>query len=396
MSLYQKASLVQIPSGYKAADDKLYSVVPNNGDGDFTIDSDADATRVNKDGLIESVVADQARLNYDPTNPQDPHLLLEPSRQNKVFPNNSLTGYSTIGVTTSNNQTTAPNGANEGAEVQATTSGTAVVFKGFTGTSGVTHNISAFIKAGTHNQVRLQEGFSASNIDVNLSNGNIIANSNSSNLKVEEYPNNWYRVSFNFTSSGTNLQFALYFNGSYSSGENVYLYGGQIEEGAYSTSIIPTSGSAVTRTADACTGGGVSDTFSDTEGTVFIDIEPFTHIGDPRISLSDGGSNKVTFSFANSTQVRMLVFNGSLQAEKFQNITYGDRIKLAITYKNNEFKFVFNGSVVLTDTSGSVPTGFDRFNFTNSAGSQNFQGEVYQAMVFNEALSDSELQTLTS
>ena len=97
MSIYQKASLVQIPSGYKAADDKLYSVVPSNGDGDFTVTVDADATRVNKDGLIESVAADQARLNYDYTNPQDPHLLLEPSRTNYLTNSNnaSLWGQST-------------------------------------------------------------------------------------------------------------------------------------------------------------------------------------------------------------------------------------------------------------------------------------------------------------
>ena len=98
MSLYQKASLVQIPSGTKV--NKLYSVVPNNGDGDFTGTAiDGDATRINKDGLVENVSTNVARLNYDPTNPQDPHLLIEPARTNRVFPNNSLTGYSTIGVT---------------------------------------------------------------------------------------------------------------------------------------------------------------------------------------------------------------------------------------------------------------------------------------------------------
>ena len=35
--IYQKASLVQIPSGYKAADAELYSVVPNTTAGDFTV-----------------------------------------------------------------------------------------------------------------------------------------------------------------------------------------------------------------------------------------------------------------------------------------------------------------------------------------------------------------------
>ena len=36
--IYQKASLVQIPSGYKSG--TLYSVVPNTADGDFTVTGD--------------------------------------------------------------------------------------------------------------------------------------------------------------------------------------------------------------------------------------------------------------------------------------------------------------------------------------------------------------------
>jgi|DEB0MinimDraft_10_1074344.scaffolds.fasta_scaffold10503_2 hypothetical protein len=53
MSLLNKASLIQIPSGYK--DGTLYSVKPTNGDGDFTFSrgSNLSATRVNSEGLIE-------------------------------------------------------------------------------------------------------------------------------------------------------------------------------------------------------------------------------------------------------------------------------------------------------------------------------------------------------
>ena len=52
-SLYDSASLVMIPSGVK--EDKLYSIKPTNGDGDFTFSrgSDIEATRVNSSGLIE-------------------------------------------------------------------------------------------------------------------------------------------------------------------------------------------------------------------------------------------------------------------------------------------------------------------------------------------------------
>ena len=46
-------SLAMIPSGYK--DGKVYSVLPSNGDGDFTFSRGSNATRVNKDGLIETM-----------------------------------------------------------------------------------------------------------------------------------------------------------------------------------------------------------------------------------------------------------------------------------------------------------------------------------------------------
>ncbi|MCP4553342.1 MAG: hypothetical protein GY834_15165, partial [Bacteroidetes bacterium] len=47
-------SLAMIPSGYKAS--KVYSVLPESGVGDFTFSRGSNATRVNKDGLIEEVL----------------------------------------------------------------------------------------------------------------------------------------------------------------------------------------------------------------------------------------------------------------------------------------------------------------------------------------------------
>ncbi len=46
-------SLAMIPSAY--ADSKVYSVLPNNGDGDFTFNRDSSATRVGQNGLIQTV-----------------------------------------------------------------------------------------------------------------------------------------------------------------------------------------------------------------------------------------------------------------------------------------------------------------------------------------------------
>ena len=52
MSILDKASLIQIPSGYKST--KLYSLRPSNGTGDFTFARSSSATRVNSEGLIET------------------------------------------------------------------------------------------------------------------------------------------------------------------------------------------------------------------------------------------------------------------------------------------------------------------------------------------------------
>jgi hypothetical protein len=51
MSLYDDASLIMFPSGYK--EDKIYSLKPTDGSGDLTFTRASTATRVNADGLIE-------------------------------------------------------------------------------------------------------------------------------------------------------------------------------------------------------------------------------------------------------------------------------------------------------------------------------------------------------
>ena len=53
MSLYDDASLIMFPSGYK--EDKIYSLKPTDGSGDLTFTRASTATRVNAEGLIEKV-----------------------------------------------------------------------------------------------------------------------------------------------------------------------------------------------------------------------------------------------------------------------------------------------------------------------------------------------------
>jgi hypothetical protein len=62
MALFDDASLVVTPNGYKAG--TLYSIKPTSGAGDMTVVRATTATRVNSAGLIESVAINVPRLDY--------------------------------------------------------------------------------------------------------------------------------------------------------------------------------------------------------------------------------------------------------------------------------------------------------------------------------------------
>jgi hypothetical protein len=53
MSILDKATLLVTPNAYKA--NKLYSIIPTNGDGDFAFTRAGNATRTNENGFIEDV-----------------------------------------------------------------------------------------------------------------------------------------------------------------------------------------------------------------------------------------------------------------------------------------------------------------------------------------------------
>ena len=59
----KKPILALVPSAYKTQ--KVYSVLPVNGDGDFDFFRFGDATRIKENGLIENIVgSNNPRLNW--------------------------------------------------------------------------------------------------------------------------------------------------------------------------------------------------------------------------------------------------------------------------------------------------------------------------------------------
>lgn len=419
MSLYDKASIALIPSGFKATSGnlgKLYSVMPANGDGDFGTSRGSTATRVNKDGLIESVAIGEARLDYPLTNGlvgDCPHLLLEPSRTNTLqytedFGNSSWTRTNS---TVSTNQVIAPDGSLTADRfIESTATGSHDIRQNKTVTSGVQYTYSVFVKeyeAGSYRNVNFYVGGPNGVGTFSFSTGGFTSHSFDS-ARAINYGNGWYRLEFTDTSVSTSFNTIILtqngtttnYTGDGSSG--FYLWGAQLEQGSYATSYIPnlTTGNT-SRSADAARDSGTSAYINSEEGVMFLEIAALANDqSSRRITIAQGTSNLVRLGYDSvSNRIVAVVYNGTNQAVlTTTSYTITDFHKVAVKYKQNDFALWVDGTKVSTDLSGSTfaANTLNEFAFDDGGGGNLFYGKVKQAIVFNELLTDDELQTLTS
>jgi len=418
--IYQKATLVQIPSGYKAADAELYSVVPNTTAGDFTVSVDADATRVNKDGLIESVEANQARLDYNPSNPQDPTLLLEPQRENIYTYSQDLSqGTTLINTSVDNDNTTSPNGSLTGNKLTQTSG--ALTRKNLGVILSGTYAWSFFAKKGDLRYLNARSLFVLNG--TTPANGNTIIDLNTNTIaykgtnvtsaSIEQYPNDWIKVEIvatdNATASGDFVDF--FFTDSDTSTQstgvagNGFIWGVQFESGSYATSYIPNlSSGSTTRTVDTSKLENFANMPTDYPFTVFWEgrVDDISANQNP-FSILDASSDAKYLSFAFSDagffQVLRRNVNYDIDSQTF-SISVGDVLKIGIAFTSNTtYKCYINGSLERNETSG-LDVDFDfndiligQLRVVSDTGTRN---QASQIMLFNETLTDAELITLTS
>jgi len=226
---------------------------------------------------------------------------------------------------------------------------------------------------------------------------------------IEDYGNGWYRCicTFNTRFSGAprfytiNSSSATWASGS-GQAANYHIWGINHENNAtFPTSYIPTSGSTVTRTADVCNNAGTSATFNDSEGVLFAEIAALANDGTNRtISISDGtNTNQIVIRFSSTAnQVTAYITDGGvITAELTHTLTNAlNYNKIGLKYKLNDVGLWVNGTEVATDTSATMPSGFDELKFSRADGANDFYGKCKQIQVYNTALSDSELATLTT
>ena len=182
MSLLDKASLVQIPSGYK--EDKLYSVVPDSGAGDFTFSRSSTGTRVNADGYIEDAPWNLLNYSEDLTgaNGWRQDLGLTTQLTTEINPIGVNSCYKTIADTNTNTHYTYSTNA----------IGNLSYFGGFC--------VSFYAKPNGYNWIRYYNNNNAFGVDINIVTGEIQNKREDSigTILVEDAPNGWKKVSLQF------------------------------------------------------------------------------------------------------------------------------------------------------------------------------------------------------
>ena len=390
--MYDKASLALIPSGYRNGE--LFSVLPANGDGDFNFARSSTATRVNKDGLIETIPLYTPRLDYPLTNGvvgDCPHLLLEPSRTNLLIQSVNLASifaFNTGGGTLTANYGVSPDGSKTSTRVIVNDTSTSNCFEAISGGSG-SFTYSLYYKGviGETTTIRV----------ITIGSGGADAE------KSITFTGKWQREQITFQrGADLNYVYIVDYRSINGTATDFQVFGGQVEEGSYATSYIPTNGetNGVTRSADFCINSGTSADINNEEGVLFVESAALADdLTFRQVTLNDGSSNTILIGYrTNSNRIyAQLVSNNVSQAFISYDVTdITEFHKIALKYSTNSVHLWIDGVKRASDTSATMPLALNNLDLQSTTGSAQFFAKTKQVIVFNEALSDSELQTLTS
>ena len=343
---------------------------------------------------VKEVTRDNVpRIDY--TGGGCPHILSEPMRTNLIPYSEAITqanGYSPYDVTLASNQGTTPMGTNNATKLTSTGADPYIQYA--VPNTNATFTLSVYAK-GVGSSVGK---------DINFY---LIRDSYADVVQSSKFTltNEWVRYTATLslpTNPTTHVIYRIDAPSVGVAGDEVLIWGSQIEAGSYATSYIPTNGEAggVTRNQDIFTRDGIGSLINDSEGVLFVEMAALSNDGTYRqLTLSDGTTaNRILVDFTNaSNQIRVFCGSGGVsQVSETFNVTSSLSFnKIAFKYKLNDFALWVNGVEVATDTSGITPIGLNKLSFNNGAGSFDFYGKVKQLQVYNTALTDEQLLQLT-
>ncbi len=390
--LLDKASIILTPTGYSR--DVLHNVKPSSAPfGDMThIINVQFATRVNAQGLVETVTSDIPRIDYSKGSGA---ILAEQAATNQIRYSedfsNALWTKAAISPFSSSTKTN-PRGVSQTVYniTRAPASGDGLFATFASSPSGQGMGVSVWVKrtSGVGSTGNVWIGTSKQSSGA----GNLVA-----------VGNEWQRITYTSPQYGANK---IYIDPEY--GHYFDIWGAQGEIGnvingpGRVSSYIPTTSGSVTRTRDNYLNGGDASLIGAQEGVFYMEAATLANAGSKAIALSASNSaaNRVVIFYSSASNT----IQGRVQASTTTTIAINGTVtdntdfnKIAFKYKSGDLALWINGTEVQTSTTAfTFNAALSELAFDQGNGSIHTDGHVKQVAVFKEVLSDAELAALTS
>ena len=358
------------------------------------------------------------RFDYNPTTLAPLGLLIEEQRTNLVTYSEQFdnAAWTKTRSSITANTIVAPDGALTGDKLVGTTdaSTTHFISQSTSFVSGTTYTTTLFAKQGEIRYVRLGFGataFGAIHVGFfDLQNGVVTSTSGTVTTSITSVGNGWWRVLVTATATATAsdlVQINLSLNGTSSNftgdgTSGLYIWGAQLEAGAFPTSYIPTVASTVTRSADVASINTLSPWYNAAEGALFAEGVAGNLANSPVfVNTNDGTSNNLITSprlgAAGLARLEGTVGGVAWTAVVTANATTANSVyKAASAFKAGDQAICLNGGTTATGANASLPA-VTTVRLGSFVGNLNFiNGYLRRISYYPRRLTNAELQVLTS
>jgi hypothetical protein len=374
-------------------------------------------------GLVKVAASGEARIGFDPLTGKCLGLLVEESRANAFLRSEEFdnASWTKAGSTVTANTTTSPDGTqNADTIIESATTGGHYVSQSANFVNGQSLTVSCFMKAATRTTgyISFYNGTSTLNAYFNLSAGTVLSTSGTLVASIVSVGNGWFRVVCTYASTvtatgnvslGCSVTNTQSYTGDGTSG--IYLWGAQLEIGAFVTSYIPTTTAAVTRQVDFALMNGVNfaDWYNQNEGTFYVDytLNTITGTGNRLFAVGDSANFSTKRAVdvykqaeASATMYIYSANEGAVQVSSIppgQPLTVGVSRKMAVAMKDNDVTIQIDNIALATDNTVTL----QKTNNTLSIGAYlsgvgHLNGFLACLAYFPRRLSNTELLALTT
>lgn len=364
--------------------------------------------------VLETAASGVARFDHNPTTFESLGLLIEESRTNLLTYSEQFddASWTKTNATITANTIVSPDGTVDADKIFSNSGSLGLTTQSLSQTSGTSYAFSVFAKAGEYSFCQLRINTSVSSITrayFNLSNGTTTGAANCT-ASITPVGNGWYRCSIVYTATVTTGAGGQRIYGQVDAADTVgdgysgiFIWGAQLEAGAFATSYIPTVASQVTRAADAAsmTGTNFSSWYNAGQGSLYSEASVYDVssarnafvINDGttsnRILTGHGANPKGFIATGGTTQMNQNITTVTFSANTFS--------KVSLAYADNNGNAAANGSIGTLDTAMTIPVVTQlQIGAQTGSAATTLNGSIKKLAYYPIRCTDAQLQALTS